>query len=160
MRNTSAATDEINVRVLIATFTFYVSRRYHEALTFDTRTNNSMNWIKHVIVDLAVSVLIVLAALLGMMWAKWIVLIYTPLMLILKIVAFLGSNTIGQLKQKATGVPGWFYHVLYAVNVLISGMAAFQGGEGANQWWLIAGGWGLIWLLSIATDLRTRPVKR
>ncbi|MFQ5571340.1 MAG: hypothetical protein ACE5G0_16815 [Rhodothermales bacterium] len=107
-----------------------------------------MGWIKNVLVDVAVTLLIVLATTLDLVWAQWIVLIYTPFMVILKIVAFLGSKTLGHLKQKASGVPTWFYHVLYAVNVLVSAV---------DQWWLVAGGWALIWLLSIAADMRSRP---
>jgi hypothetical protein len=113
-----------------------------------------MNWLKHVLVDVAVAALIVLAAALDLVWAHWIILIYTPLMLILKIVAFTGSNTLGKVKQKATDVPVWFYHVLYAINVAASVWAALAGLE---HWWLIAGGWVLIWTLSIAADVRMRP---
>ena len=112
-----------------------------------------MEWIKQALIDIAVTVLIVLAATMELGWARWIVLVYTPLMLILKIVAFLGSRALGQLKQKSDGVPPWFYHVLYAVNVLVSAGAAFTG---ARPWWLIAGGWMLIWGLSIAADVRAR----
>lgn len=112
-----------------------------------------MDWIKNALVDIAVTVLIVLAATMDQSWARWIVLIYTPLMLILKVVAFLGSRSLGQLKQKGSGVPSWFYHALYAVNVLVSGVAAITG---ARQWWLIAGGWALIWALSAAGEMRSR----
>ena len=114
-----------------------------------------MEWIKQALIDIAVTVLIVLAATMDWGWARWIVLIYTPLMLILKIVAFLGSRSLGQLKRKGDGVPPWFYHLLYAVNVLVSVGAALTV---ATQWWLIAGGWALIWGLSIASDVRARPV--
>jgi hypothetical protein len=113
-----------------------------------------MNWLKHVFVDVAVTALIVLAATMDLVWARWIVLIYTPLMLILKIVAFAGSNSLSKIKQKETGVPVWFYHVLYAVNVVVAIVAAMQG---MTHWWLIAGGWALIWTLSIAADARMRP---
>lgn len=115
----------------------------------------AMNWLKHVLVDVAVTVLLVVAATLNLEWAHWIILIYTPLMLILKIVAFTGSHALGKAKQKETGVPVWFYHVLYAVNVAASVWAAMKGME---HWWLIASGWVLIWTLSIAADVRSRPV--
>ncbi len=106
-----------------------------------------MDWIKHTLVDLAVTVLIILAVTLDLEWARWGVLIYTPLMVILKIVAFLGSQSLGQLKPKGDGVPVWFYHALYATNVLV---AVLDG------WWIVAGGWALIWILSIAAEVRMR----
>lgn len=107
-----------------------------------------MKWIKNVLIDVAVTIMIVLAATLDLTWARWVVLIYTPLMLILKIVVFLGSRSLSQLKQKSDGVPIWFYHVLYAANLTVTAI---------DQWWIIAGGWALIWLLSIASDMRLRP---
>lgn len=114
-----------------------------------------MDWIKHTLVDVAVTILIVLATTLDLEWARWGVLIYTPLMVILKIVALLGSRALGQLKRKGDGVPPWFYHVLYALNVAFSaGFAVAGGGGNAHQWWVIAGGWALIWVLSIAAELR------
>lgn len=106
-----------------------------------------MHWIKNALIDIAITVLIVLAVTLDLAWARWIVLIYTPLMLILKIVALLGSQTIGQLKRKDDDVPAWFYHALYAVNVIVPAI---------DGWWLVAGGWALIWLLSLAADVRKR----
>ena len=106
-----------------------------------------MDWIKHTLVDVAVTVLIVLAVTLDLEWARWGVLIYTPLMVILKIVALLGSQSLGQLKPKGDGVPVWFYHALYATNVLV---AVVDG------WWIVAGGWALIWILSITAEVRMR----
>ncbi len=106
-----------------------------------------MTWIKNASVDVAVTLLIVLATTQDLAWARWIVLLYTPLMLILKIAMLLGGRTLGRLKQKDGGVPVWFYHVLYAVNVVAAS---------ADRWWIVAGGWALIWILSIATDVRAR----
>ena len=118
-----------------------------------------MSWIKNVVVDLAVTVAIVLAAMMSLSWAWWIVLIYTPFMLIMKIVVFLGSHSLGRLKQKGDGVPVWFYHALYAVNVTVAaGAALFAAGANVHQWWMLAGGWALIWILSFATQARMRPV--
>ncbi len=116
-----------------------------------------MDWIKHTLVDMAVTTLIVLAVMLDLEWARWGVLIYTPLMVILKIVALLGSRFLGQLKRKDDGVPVWFYHALYAVNVTFSAGAAFvKAGTTAHQWWIVAGGWALIWVLSITAEVRMR----
>ena len=116
-----------------------------------------MDWIKNTLVDLAVTVLIVLAVTLDLEWARWGVVIYTPLMVILKIVALLGSQSLGQLKPKGDGVPVWFYHALYGINVVFStGFAVAGGGGNPHQWWMIAGGWALIWILSITAEVRMR----
>jgi len=119
-----------------------------------------MSWIKHVIIDLAVSLLIVLATTLDLPWARWIVLIYTPFMLILKIVVFLGSRSLSPLKPQGDAVPRWFYHLLYAINVLFSAFGAYSTQETtAHHWWMIAGGWTLIWVLSIVIEVRMRPAR-
>lgn len=119
-----------------------------------------MEWIKDVLVDLAVTVLIVLAALLDLAWARWMVLIYTPFILIAKVLFFLGGHSISKLKQKIVVVPMWFYHALYAINVTVTaGYAVFGAGTATQHWWMLAGGWALIWILSIATEARMRPVR-
>lgn len=120
-----------------------------------------MAWIKNVLIDIAVTIMIVLAVTMNLAWARWIVLIYTPLMLILKIVVFLGSRSLGQIKRKGDGVPMWFYHALYAVNVAGSGGYAYTTtGTDARLWWMIAGGWVVIWILSFASEMRLRPADK
>ena len=120
-----------------------------------------MQWLKNVILDIAVTVLIVLAATLDVEWARWIVLIYTPFMLILKILFVLGGQSLTMLRQskKIVVVPNWFYHTIYAVNVIITAGCALAGAGAATQhWWMLAGGWALIWILSVVGEMRTRPV--
>ena len=97
-----------------------------------------MGWIKDIIVDVAVTVCIAFATIQGAEWATWIVWIYTPLMVLLRIGAYFGPRTVK--KGKVTeAVPVWVYHLLYGINVVLL-LAA--------QWWLVAGGWAAIWLLS------------
>ncbi len=118
-----------------------------------------MSWLKDALVDIAVTVMIVLAAALDLPWARWMVLIYTPFMLIAKVLFFLGGHSISKMKQKVVAVPTWFFHLLYAINVTVAAGYALAGAGAATQhWWMIAGGWALIWILSIATDVRMRPV--
>lgn len=118
-----------------------------------------MPWIKNALIDIAVTVLIVLTAVLDLTWARWIVLIYTPFMLIMKAVAFLGSQSIGQLQRKGDSVPTWFYHALYATNIVVmAGYAFVSAGPVARHGWMLAVGWAAIWILSIAAEVRMRPV--
>ena len=104
-----------------------------------------MTWIKDVLVDLAVTVLIVVAVTQDAVWARWVVLVYTPLMIVLKGVVLLGGSL---LTPKDGGVPPWFFHLLFATNVFV---AAF------DQWWAVAAGWLVIWALSVAAEIRSRP---
>ena len=118
-----------------------------------------MAWIKNALIDIAVTVLIVLTAVLDLTWARWLVLIYTPFMLIIKVIAFLSSQSIGQLQRKGDGVPSWFYHALYATNIAaMAGYALIAAGTFAYQGWMLAAGWAAIWILSIAAEVRMRPV--
>jgi hypothetical protein len=111
-----------------------------------------MSWLKHVWLDLAVTALIVAATVLQQGWAGWAVLVYTPFMLLLKGVAFTGGGLV-RPKALADPPPDMFYHLLYAANVLLLLMA----GQTWRPWWLYAGMWAAIWLLSTRTG--TRPVR-
>lgn len=108
-----------------------------------------MPWFKHVWLDLAVTALIVAATVLQQGWAGWVVLVYTPFMLLLKVVAFTGGG-LTRPTTPANPPPDWFYHLLYAANVLL----LLAAGRTWRLWWLYAGMWAAIWLLSTRT---TRP---
>lgn len=96
-----------------------------------------MSWIKHVILDLAVTALIIFAVATDAEWARWIVIIYSAFMLILKLAGLRGSAA--GLKLQPTGVPILFYHLLYAVNVVALAL---------GRWWILAAAWLAIWVLS------------
>jgi len=108
-----------------------------------------MAWIKNAIIDIAVTVVIALLAFTGATWAWWIVAIYTPLMVLLKLFALSGAATAVQ--QKASDVPTWFYHVLYGANLVLLLVAVF--------YWAAAG-WAVIWLLSVVAESKRRPSKK
>ena len=110
-----------------------------------------MGWLKNVLIDLAVTLLVLVAVVTGAAWAKWIVVIYTPLMLIMKVVALVGGSFLSKLQTTPDEVPRWFYHLLYGVN---TGLLLGYG------WWWVGGQWGVIWFLSIAIDRRRRRVSR
>ncbi|MBO6574149.1 MAG: hypothetical protein JJ896_01935 [Rhodothermales bacterium] len=104
-----------------------------------------MGWIRHVVIDIAVTLLIAYVAFAGQAWALWVVWIYTGLMLLLKLGAVAGNVPV-----RSQGVPTWFFHVLYAANV---GLLLYAG-----QLWA-AGGWAVIWVLSMIAEARSRPAK-
>jgi hypothetical protein len=99
-----------------------------------------MGWLRHALIDIAATVIILIAVFASQVWALWIVWIYTPFLLLLKIGAF----TAG-VGRSAEGVPDWFYHLLYAANVVVLLFATL--------YW-VAGGWVAIWLLSAIVGAR------
>ena len=104
-----------------------------------------MSWIKNALIDVAVTVVIAWFAWTGASWAWWIIAIYTPLMVLLKVYAL--SGAANAVQRKADDVPVWFYHFLFAANVVLLLMASFL--------WS-AGGWIVIWVLSVVAETR-RP---
>lgn len=102
-------------------------------------------WIKHVILELAVTLMIALATIPDLVWARWIVMIYTGLMLVLKIVALIGGRLLQSVRQPGADVPEWFWHANYAANVLLLAL---------DEWWWMVGAWVAIWIVSVAYDQR------
>jgi len=114
-----------------------------------------MKWFKQVILDVLVTALILVAVLLRPEWARWIVIIYTPIMLLLKVFSVFGTGITAQIKRSDAAVPGWFWHILYTVNtaaLLVVGWLLSDA-----RWALITGiQWVLIWILSVVAESRTR----
>lgn len=109
-----------------------------------------MSWLKHVIVDLAITAIIILYALQSPEWAWWIIVIYTPLLIVLKLLA-MSSGVAGAVKAKGGNEPpDWFFHAIYAVSVLL----LLRSEE-----FLLAAGWAVIWLLSAVAQSKSRPSK-
>ena len=108
-------------------------------------------WIRNVILELAVTLLIVVATIPEPAWARWIVMAYTILMLALKVIALLGRNVMKSVRPTNPDVPSWFWHVNYGVNVALLAVDA---------WWLVALGWFGIWILSFVFEQRMHPTPR
>ena len=109
-----------------------------------------MKWLKKVILDIIITVIIITTLFIKIQVLKIFLFIYTPLMLLGRILALSGMNI-----QKKTGVkaPDWFLHVLYFINVLVLVI---------NHWWILAALWLIIWFLAFMyiTRSRKRNVKR
>lgn len=110
-----------------------------------------MPQLKNVLVDLIVTVLIGVATVLDQRWALVLVAIYTPLMLVLKVLPLLPGALPVNLLSVADAPPNWVYHVLYAANVAL--LAAFAH-------WILASGWLLIWGLSTAAEAKAKRSPR
>ena len=108
-----------------------------------------MAWLKNVVIDLLVTIVIAVYVFTVADWGYWIIIIYTPLMLLLKIVAVssgIGSAVKRGAKKSSDDVPVWFYHVLYGANLIMLLYA---------NWWVVAVGWAAIWILSAVQEARS-----
>ena len=108
-----------------------------------------MTWIKNAVIDIAITAVIGVFAFNGATWSWWIIAIYTPLMVLLKLFAL--SGAAAAVKQKSDQVPTWFYHFLYAANLVLLLMSEF--------YWAAAG-WAVIWVLSVVVESKSRPSKK
>ncbi len=106
-----------------------------------------MKWLKDVVLDITITLIALIYAIWQPGWAWWVLVIYTPLMALLKGVALANPMLADMASKKRNEVPFWFHHVLYAVSVL-SLLTA--------RWYLMAGLWIAIWLMSIVTDSRVQ----
>ncbi len=105
-----------------------------------------MSWLKNVVVDVMVTLVIILVTNNVIPdWANWIVLVYTPFMLVLKAITLFGGVKPPKSKNSEENPPEWFFHVLYAINI---------GALLYDQWYITAGQWALIWAFSYLIDTR------
>lgn len=98
-----------------------------------------MQWLKDVLVDIIVTLFIIVAIILDISWMHWIIVGYTVIMLLAKVVVLAGDSSLQLIRKTQTEAPDWFPHLLYAINtgILIYG-----------RWWYAAAGWLVIWILS------------
>lgn len=106
-----------------------------------------MNWIKDILVDIAVTVFIVATVLLSDPWMKWVIWVYTGIMLLTKSIVVISDNFLMMVKKAKNEVPDWIPHLLYATNTAL----LFY-----YQWWYAAGGWALIWVFSYFADQKIK----
>ena len=112
-----------------------------------------MAWLRNVVIDLLVTIVIAIFVFTAADWGYWIIVIYTPLILLLKIGVVL-SGISGAVKKGVKkksddldeDVPVWFYHALYGANLIMLLYA---------NWWVIAGAWAAIWILSAVQEARS-----
>ena len=91
--------------------------------------------LKNAWLDIAVTVLIVAAVIFGGEVARWGVVVYTPIMLLLKIAAFKGRHSPARLRPQDAGVPVVVYHFIYAANV---GLLVYGALFVSTGWWWVA----------------------
>ncbi|MEX0929153.1 MAG: hypothetical protein WD266_13660 [Balneolales bacterium] len=102
-----------------------------------------MIWLKEVIVDIAVTVFILAAVLLGLEWMQYVLIGYTVFMLLAKVMVYFTDGLSQLLKKKPQAPPAAVIYQLYGINIAI--LILFS-------WWLTAGLWALVGLVSYLTD--------
>lgn len=106
-----------------------------------------MTWIKHVILDLVILVVLAAWTFTGTEWMWWVIAIYTPLLVVLKLAALsMGVSTAVKAKG-GDQAPDWFFHVVYALSLVFMLVAGSM---------IFAAGWALIWILSAIGQARSR----
>jgi len=97
------------------------------------------NWFTKVIADVLVTLLIASAVILEHPWLGYVVITYTYLMLVIRIMVSMSNQLQSIVKKNPSNAPMWFFHLLYGTNVLL--LTIFG-------WFLTAAAWVLIWFLS------------
>lgn len=109
-----------------------------------------MSWLKDVIVDILVTVVIVIAVLVDQTVLTGVVWAYTGLLLLVKTFVLFGGDFMNLMGKTKTDAPEWFNHLLYATN---TGVLFYF------QWWYAGGCWLLIWILSYLTQRKINKAK-
>ncbi|PIQ62582.1 MAG: hypothetical protein COV99_05575 [Bacteroidetes bacterium CG12_big_fil_rev_8_21_14_0_65_60_17] len=110
-----------------------------------------MAWIKHVILDLVILAVLAAWTLTGAVWMWWVIAIYTPLLVVLKVAALtMGVSTAVKAKG-GDQAPDWFFHVVYGLSLVLMLVAG-------NMYFAAA--WALIWVLSAVGNARNRSSAR
>ena len=104
-----------------------------------------MRWLRHVLVDIAVTLVVLAATAFDQRWALWLVWIYTPLLLVMRVLVLGAGGLRGLVKRPADAPPRWFVYGLMGVN---AGLLLADA-----QWWPAAG-WAFIWGLTYLADRR------
>jgi hypothetical protein len=97
-----------------------------------------MRWLRLIVLDIVILVIIYLATIGEQQWARWFILFYTPLVVVMRILA-LRSRLLQRKVEAGDEVPVWAYHLIYAASFSLCIW---------DQWWLVAVGWGAIWIMS------------
>jgi len=81
-----------------------------------------MKWLKEIIVDIIVTAAIVAAVLLKLNWLVAVVVGYTGLILIFRVILFF-NKSLNLQRKLFSSVPDWFFHAVYKYNFGQRGIA-------------------------------------
>lgn len=96
-----------------------------------------MRWLKHIAIDLLVTLVIAIVVFFDeTTLLKYVLYIYTGLMVIARLISLLNNDFRAITKRKVSEAPVWMYHFLYFLNVafLIIGHFYITGTAWAFIW--------------------------
>jgi len=106
-----------------------------------------MKWLKNVIVDLLLPVIIALAVYFRTPELKVTIYVLAGLLLLIRLAALSQKQMNAALKKKKNQPPQWFFHVINGLCVVLLSIP---------QWWILVAMWVLIWFLSWYS-IKTQP---
>jgi len=98
-----------------------------------------MKWLKNILLDLLITLLILIAVVGRVDWLLVIIIVYSALILLLRVVVLFNADMMHTVYKRMSDTPSWPLHLLYAINVFILS---------AGQRFRITVLWMLIWLFS------------
>lgn len=96
-----------------------------------------MRWLKHIAIDLLATLVIAIVVFFDeTALLKYVLYIYTGLMVIARLISLLNNDFRAITKRKVSEAPVWIYHFLYFLNVafLITGRFYITGTAWAFIW--------------------------
>jgi len=115
-----------------------------------------MKWIKKVIIDILVSVTILVAVLNDQRWLEVIVVVYSSVLLVIKLLLLLSpAKSLKGCKLLTQNVPILFYHLIFGFNVLV--LLIFQWWFSSLLWMMI---WFISWMIENKQNQQRKPQKR
>lgn len=107
-----------------------------------------MSWFKNVLLDIIVTIVIVLAVTTHVQFLQTVVIWYTPVMLLLKIVGAFSGSVMSALSSPKSAAPAWFIYGLYGINIIVLLISA---------WWWTTAQWCAILVLSVVAYKKISP---
>ena len=98
-----------------------------------------MQWIKNIVWDLVVTVVVIVGVWFDYTVLYWIIAAYTALMVVTKALTAFTESWNQIIRKARNNTPDVVIHLIYAINLAI----LLYG-----KWWIVAGGWALVWLFS------------
>ncbi len=99
-----------------------------------------MRWLKHIAIDLLATLVIAIVVFFDeTALLKYVLYIYTGLMVIARLISLLNNDFRAITKRKVSEAPVWMYHFLYFLNVAFLIMGHF---------YITGTAWAFIWAVA------------
>ena len=102
--------------------------------------------IEKAFLDILITIVILVSLVAWSLPIRWFLIFYTPVILAARVVALANKKV-----TSSRGVPDWFFHMLYAINVAVM----------IYHHWLVLGAmWLMIWILAVVFIQRRRKISQ